>query len=178
MPSEKVLEQKKQIVEELSEKLKNAVSGVIVDYKGINVTEDTQLRKQLREAGVDYFVAKNSLLSLAADKAGKPELKSVFKGTTSVALSTTDHVAPAKILVQFADKAKKLQIKLGFVDNSILDEAGVKALSKLPSREELVAKVLGGFNAPIAGFVHVLNANLRGLVVALNAIAEKKGKGE
>lgn len=176
MPSQRVLEQKKQIVEELAEKLKNAVSGVIVDYKGINVTEDTQLRKQLREADVDYFVVKNSLLSLAADKAGMPEIKSVLKGTTSIALSNTDYVAPAKIIVQFADKAKKLQVKLGFVDDSILDEAGVKSLSKLPSREELVAKALGGLNAPIAGFVHVLNANLRGLVVALNAIAEKKGE--
>lgn len=176
MPSEKILERKKQIVDELSEKLKNAVSGVIVDYKGINVTEDTQLRKQLREAGVDYFVVKNSLLSLAADKADLPGLKSALKGTTSIALSNSDYVAPAKVIVEFAEKAKKLQIKLGFVDETVLDEAGVKSLSKLPSREELVAKALGGLNAPISGFVHVLNANLRGLVCALNAIAEKKGE--
>ena len=158
MPSEKILEQKKQIVAELAEKLQKACAGVIVDYKGINVADDTKLRKELREAGVEYAV-----------------VKTVLEGTTALALSNDDYVAAARILCNFAKDHENFKIKIGFTDDQILDAASVEALSKLPSREELVAKALGGLNAPIAGFVHVLNANLRGLVCALNAIAEKQG---
>lgn len=175
MPSEKILEQKKQIVAELAEKLQNACAGVIVDYKGINVADDTKLRKELREAGVEYAVVKNTLLSRAAEAAGKDGLKTVLEGTTALALSNDDYVAAARILCNFAKDHENFKIKIGFTDDQILDAASVEALSKLPSREELVAKALGGLNAPIAGFVHVLNANLRGLVCALNAIAEKQG---
>ena len=175
MPSEKILEQKKQIVAELAEKLQKACAGVIVDYKGINVADDTKLRKELREAGVDYAVVKNTLLSRAAEAAGKDGLKTVLEGTTALALSNDDYVAAARILCKFAKDHENFKIKIGFTDDQILDAASVEALSKLPSREELVAKALGGLNAPIAGFVHVLNANLRGLVCALNAIAEKQG---
>ncbi|HIZ83163.1 MAG TPA: 50S ribosomal protein L10 [Firmicutes bacterium] len=175
MPSEKILEQKKQIVAELAEKLQNACAGVIVDYKGINVADDTKLRKELREAGVEYAVVKNTLLSRAAEAAGKDGLKTVLEGTTALALSNDDYVAAARILCKFAKDHENFKIKIGFTDDQILDAASVEALSKLPSREELVAKALGGLNAPITGFVHVLNANLRGLVCALNAIAEKQG---
>lgn len=175
MPSEKILEQKKQIVAELAEKLQKACAGVIVDYKGINVADDTKLRKELREAGVEYAVVKNTLLSRAAEAAGKDGLKTVLEGTTALALSNDDYVAAARILCNFAKDHENFKIKIGFTDDQILDAASVEALSKLPSREELVAKALGGLNAPIAGFVHVLNANLRGLVCALNAIAEKQG---
>lgn len=175
MPSEKILEQKKQIVAELAEKLQKACAGVIVDYKGINVADDTKLRKELREAGVEYAVVKNTLLSRAAEAAGKDGLKTVLEGTTALALSNDDYVAAARILCKFAKDHENFKIKIGFTDDQILDAASVEALSKLPSREELVAKALGGLNAPIAGFVHVLNANLRGLVCALNAIAEKQG---
>lgn len=175
MPSEKILEQKKQIVADLAEKLQKSCAGIVVDYKGITVAEDTVLRKQLREAGVYYAVVKNTLLTLAAEQVGKEGLKASLEGTTAIALSETDYVAAARILAEYADKHPNFKLKIGFVDNTILDEAGVIALSKLPSREELVAKALGGLNAPITGFVHVLNANLRGLVVALNAIAEKQG---
>lgn len=175
MPSEKILEQKKQIVTEVSEKLKSAVTGVIVDYKGISVADDTKLRKDLREAGVEYFVIKNTLLSLAADQAGLSGIKDVLEGTTAIALSDSDYTAAAKILCAYADKSQTFQIKKGFVDGDVLDAEGVTELAKLPSREELVARALGGLNAPITGFVHVLNANLRGLVCALNAIAEKQG---
>lgn len=175
MPSEKILEQKKQIVAELAEKLQKACAGVIVDYKGINVADDTKLRKELREAGVEYAVVKNTLLSRAAEAAGKDGLKTVLEGTTALALSNDDYVAAARILCKFAKDHENFKIKIGFTDDQILDAASVEELSKLPSREELVAKALGGLNAPIAGFVHVLNANLRGLVCALNAIAEKQG---
>lgn len=174
MPSEKILEQKKQLVATLSEKLKTSVSGVVVDYKGITVADDTKLRKELREAGVEYFVVKNTLLSRAADDAGLDGIKGVLEGTTAIAISPSDYTSAAKILCAYAEKSETFNIKSGFADGIVLDADGVKELSKLPSREELVAKALGGLNAPIAGFVHVLNANLRGLACVLNAIAEKQ----
>jgi len=174
MPSEKILDEKKKIVIELSEKLKKAVSGVLVDYKGITVADDTKLRAELRAAGVHYSVKKNSLLKLAAAEAGLFGFDDVLKGSTAIALSETDLVAPAKILVKYAEGKEKFTIKGGFVEGKVVDKNSVVALAKLPSKEVLIAQVLAGFNAPITGFVNVLNANLRGLVVALNAIAEKQ----
>ncbi|HIZ55224.1 MAG TPA: 50S ribosomal protein L10 [Firmicutes bacterium] len=174
MPNEKVLQSKKELVLALTEKLQNAVSGVIVDYKGISVADDTKLRKELREAGVDYFVVKNTMLRFAAKNANLEELNGVLEGTTAIALSQ-DAVAPAKILAAFADKQKDVfNIKAGFVEGKVLSVDGVNELAKLPSREVLIAKALGGLNAPISGFANVLNANLRGLVIALNQIAEKQ----
>ncbi len=176
MPNANVLEKKKALVDELAEKMKNASSGVLVDYKGINVADDTKLRRELREAGVDYSVVKNTLLRFAAQKAGFDALNSVLEGTTALAVSMTDAVAPAKILNAFAKKSgDKFNIKAGFVDGRVIAPAEVSSLAELPSKEELVARALAGFNAPITGLVNVLNGNLRGLVVALNAIAEQKG---
>ena len=174
MPSEKILEQKKQIVAELTEKLKSACAGVIVDYKGINVADDTKLRKELREAGVDYFVVKNTLLSRAAKEAGLEGLDPVLEGTTALAVSKEDHVAAARILCKFAETNKSIKTKAGFVEGKTIDVAEVENLAKLPSKEVLVAKALGGLNAPITGFGTVLNGTMKGLVVALNAIAEKQ----
>ena len=174
MPSEKILEQKKQIVAELTEKLKSACAGVIVDYKGINVADDTKLRKELREAGVDYFVVKNTLLSRAAKEAGLEGLDPVLEGTTALAVSKEDHVAAARILCKFAETNKSIKTKAGFVEGKTIDVAEVENLAKLPSKEVLVAKALGGLNAPITGFVTVLNGTMKGLVVALNALAEKQ----
>lgn len=174
MPSNAILEQKQKLVEALTEKLKSSIAGVLVDYKGINVEEDTKLRKELREAGVDYFVVKNTMLLRAAKDAGFAGLEGVLTGTTALAVSKDDAVSAAKILCKFADAAKdKFNVKAGFAEGKILDADGVNALAKLPSREELVAMTLRGLNAPISGFANVLNGNLRGLVVALNAIAEK-----
>ncbi len=174
MPSANVLEQKKQIVSELADKLKAATAGVLVDYKGITVADDTKLRTQLREAGVEYAVVKNTLLRRAAEIAGIPGLDSVLEGTTALALSS-DPVAAAKILTKYAEGSKgKFTVKAGFIEGRVIDASGVEALGKLPSKEVLIAQVLGTFNAPITGFVTVLNANIRGLAVALNAIAEKK----
>lgn len=174
MPSDKILKQKQEQVEVLAEQLKNAISGVIVDYKGINVENDTKLRKELREAGVTYMVVKNSLLRRAVDKAEMESLKDVLTGSTAIAISENDMVSPAKILCKYADSSKgAFTIKAGFVEGGVLDAAGVNQLSKLPSREELVAMTLRGLNAPISGFANVLNANIRGLVIALNQIAEK-----
>ena len=173
MPSEKVLEQKKQIVAELSESLKNSCIGVIVNYKGITVAEDTKLRKQLRETG-EYKVVKNTLLKLALKDAGIEGLDSVLEGTTAIALSKDDYTGSAKALCDFVDKSKTFEIKAGFVDGKVIDVEAVKSLAKLPSKEVLVAQALSGLNAPITGFVTVLNGTMKGLVVALNAIAEKQ----
>ncbi len=174
MPSEKILLQKQQQVEELCELLKSSVAGVLVDYKGINVENDTKLRKELREAGVKYSVVKNSLLSRAAEKVGFDELKGVLSGTTALAVHETDAVVAAKILNKYAESSKgAFTMKAGFVEGKVIDATGVESLAKLPSKEELVAMVLRGINAPISGLVNVLNGNIRGLVVALNQIAEK-----
>ncbi len=174
MPSEKILEQKKAIVADLAEKLKNSCAGVIVNYKGINVSDDTKLRKELREAGVEYFVVKNTLLQRAANEAGLEGLDPVLEGTTAIAISHDDHVAAARILCGFAEKNEFFNAKAGFVEGKVISEAEVNDLAKLPTKEVLVAKALGGLNAPISGFVTVLNGTIRGLVVALNAIAEKQ----
>lgn len=174
MPSNKVLEQKKQIVQGLTEKIKSAQSIVLADYRGLTVEQDTALRNALRAAGVDYKVVKNTLTSLAMKASGLEDLDGFLSGPTAMAISTTDAIAPAKILAEYAKKFEKLELKAGMVEGNIIDVEGIKALAELPSREVLIAQVLGGFNAPISGFVTVLNANLKGLVVALNAIAEQK----
>lgn len=174
MPSEKVLESKKVIVSELSKRLKNASAGVLVNYEGISVADDTKLRAEMRKANVNYSVIKNTLIKLAAQQAGLSGFEDQLNGATAIATSDEDLVAPAKILSQYAAKNEKFQIKAGFVEGNVIDANGVKELSQLPPKEVLIAKVLCGFNAPISGFANVLNANLRGLVVALNAIAEKQ----
>jgi large subunit ribosomal protein L10 len=174
LANESIVAKKQAYVEELSQKMSNSVAGVIVSYSGINVADDTMLRRKLREAGVEYTVVKNTLLHRAAEKIGLSDLDSVLNGSTALALSETDHVAAAKILCEYAEKNNKFFVKAGFVEGKAINEAEVKELAQMPPKEVLVAKVLGGFNAPITGFVGVLNANLRGLVVALNAIAEQK----
>ncbi|MDD2361711.1 MAG: 50S ribosomal protein L10 [Oscillospiraceae bacterium] len=174
MPSERILKQKEKYVDRLAEKMKAAVAGVVVNYKGISVADDTKLRRDLREAGVEYAVVKNTLLHRAAEKVGLEDLQSVLKGSTALALSSEDYVAAARILSKFADTNKSFEVKAGFVEGKVIDQKDVAELAKMPSKEVLVARALGGLNAPISGFVYVLNANLRGLVVALNAIAEKK----
>jgi large subunit ribosomal protein L10 len=174
MPSEKVLAEKQQLVIELAKQLKNACAGVLVDYKGITVADDTKLRNELRKAGVNYSVRKNTLIKLAAKQIGLEGLDDVLNGTTALATSDSDLVAPAKILSLFAEKNKKLKIKAGFIEGKAVTDIQVAALAKLPPKEVLISQVLAGFNTPISNFANVLNANLRGLVVALNAIAEKK----
>jgi large subunit ribosomal protein L10 len=175
LPSEKILQQKQQVVAELAEVLNNSVAGVLADYKGISVESDTKLRRELREADIKYNVIKNSILRLAFEKAGISGIEGVLVGSSALAVSKNDYTAAAKILSKYAASTRgAYKLKAGFIDGSVIDAAGVDELSRLPSREELVAKVLGGMNAPISGFVHVLNANITGLVVALNAVAEKK----
>lgn len=174
MPSERILREKQQMVDELAEKMKTAVSGVLVDYKGITVEEDTKLRAELRKAGVYYSVKKNSIIGLAAKKAGLDGFDEYLKGSTAIAMSDSDVAAPARILAKFAEGKEGFTLKAGFIEGETVDSAKVAEIAKLPSKDVLVAKFMGGLNAPISGFVNVLNGNLRGLVVALNAIAEKK----
>ncbi|QNK41898.1 MULTISPECIES: 50S ribosomal protein L10 [Caproicibacter] len=174
MPSEKILEGKKQAVSQLSESLKAAHTGVIVNYKGITVEADTKLRKELREAGCQYKVVKNTLLRLALQDSGISGLEGVLEGTTAIAVHSEDYVAPAKILAGYADKSDTFKIKAGFIDGKAATADEIKTLASLPSKEELVAQALRGLNAPITGLVTVLNGTIKGLVVALNAIAEKQ----
>lgn len=178
MPSNKILEQKKEVVQGLSDKIKAAKSIVFADYRGLTVEQDTELRSALRKADVEYKVVKNTLTRLAANENGLEELDPFLNGPTAMAVSETDPVAPAKVLAEYAKKYEKLELKVGVVEGKVIDLNGIKALAELPPREVLIAKVLGGFNAPISGFVNVLNGNIRGLVVALNAIAEQKGQAE
>jgi large subunit ribosomal protein L10 len=176
MPSEKVLNEKKEMVVQLTDKLKKSESIVLADYRGLTVGQDTELRSALRKAGVEYRVLKNSLIRFAAKESGLEELEPYLVGPTALAISDSDPIAPAKVLHEYSKKFNKLELKAGVVEGKILDINGIKAIADLPPREVLIAKVLGGFNAPITGFVNVLSANIRGLVVALNAIAEKKSE--
>ena len=158
MPNASVLEQKKQQVAELSEKLSAAITGVVVDYKGINVADDTALRKELRENGVDYFVVKNTILGRAIEGTDLEEMKNVLEGTTSIALSNTDYTAAARILSKFAESHDNFSIKAGFLDGKVVDVATIDSLAKLPSKEVLLATVCSAFQAPIAAFARAVQA--------------------
>lgn len=162
MPSANILKEKQAMVADLAEKMKNAVSGVLVDYKGITVEEDTKLRRDLREAGVHYAVVKNTLLRLAAQEAGLTGLDEVLNGTTAMALSDEDPVAPAKHLNDFAKDGDKIKIKAGFLEGKVIPLDEVKTLANLPSKEVLIAQVLYGFNYPLTQ-----------LAIAFDAIAKK-----
>ena len=158
MPSAKVLESKQAVVAALTERLKNSCAGVIVDYKGITVADDTALRKELREAGVEYTVVKNTLLRLAIAATELSGLETVLDGTTAIATSADDYVAAARILSKFADTHKEFNIKNGFLDTEVIDTAKIAGLAKLPSREVLLAQVLGAFQAPISAFARAIQA--------------------
>ena len=166
MPSAKILEAKKAEVAAIAERLQGACAGVLVDYKGINVADDTKLRKDLREAEVEYFVVKNTLLRFAAKEAGYEGIIPSLEGTTAIAISNNDQVAPARIISKYVDSHKDTTfcIKTGFVDGEVMDSAKLTALGKLPSKDVLVAMVLGGLQATISGFAR-----------AINAVAEKQG---
>ena len=158
MPSEKVLEIKKQQVAALKERFDNACAGVFVDYKGITVADDTKLRKELREAGINYTVTKNTLIHLAIQDTGLSDLDSVLAGTTAVATSDDDYASAARILKKYADQNQNFTIKGGFIDGEVIDLDKLTALAKLPSREVLLATVCSAFNAPIAAFARAIQA--------------------
>ncbi len=168
------MEKKQALVQEIAEKLKNSQGTVVVDYRGLNVEEVTELRKQSRENNIDYKVYKNTMVRFAAKEAGVEGLLEHLTGPNAIAFCDSDPVAAAKLINKFAKDHKALEIKAGVVEGNVIDMDGVISLAKLPPKEELVAKALGSLNAPIAGFVNVLNANIRGLAIALNQIAEQK----
>ena len=157
MPNAKVLESKKAVVEALTGKIQEATSVVFVDYKGISVAQDTELRKQFREAGVEYSVVKNTLTNFAAKNAGY-DFSKVLNGTTAMASTTGDPIAPARIVCEFAKKNKNiLTIKGGIVEGSVLSADQLNGFGELPSKNALVAQVLGTFLAPISSLACVLD---------------------
>ena len=158
MPSANILEQKKQVVADLIETLKSAQAGVLVDYRGITVEQDTALRSKLREAGVEYKVVKNTLTRFAANEVGYGDLDPQLNGPTALAISTTDAVAPAKVISDFAKEVETIQIKAGFVDGKVISLDEVMTLANTPSKEVLIAKVMGSLNAPISKLVRTLQA--------------------
>ena len=157
MPNAKVLESKKAVVESLTGKIQEATSVVFVDYKGITVAQDTELRKQFREAGVEYSVVKNTLTNFAAKNAGY-DFSEVLNGTTAMASTTGDPIAPARTVCEFAKKNKNvLSIKGGIVEGSVLSADALNGFGELPSKNALVAQVLGTFLAPISSLACVLD---------------------
>ncbi len=158
MPSQSVLEQKKAIVAELADRLKNSITGMVVCYEGINTEDDTKLRKELRENDVKYTVVKNTLLSRACDEAGLEDLKPVLEGTTALATSDSEYAAAARILCKYAKDHDNFKVKSGYLDGAVIDMDTIVSLSKLPTREVLLANVLGAFQAPIASFARAVQA--------------------
>ena len=150
------VELKQPIVQEISEAINGAQSVVVVDYRGLTVEQDTQLRKQLREAGVVYKVYKNTLVSRAVEGTEFESLREVLEGPSAFAISTGDATAPARVLAEFAKKAPKLEIKAGVVEGTYYDAKGMEAISSIPSREVLLSRLLGSMQSPIANFARVM----------------------
>ena len=151
------IEIKKPIVEEISATIKDAQSVVLVDYRGLTVAQDTELRKQLREAGITYKVYKNTMMNFAFKGTDFEALAPYLDGPNAMAVSTTDATAPARVLANFAKTAKELEIKAGVVEGTVYDANGMKAISEIPSREELLSKLLGSIQSPIANFARCMN---------------------
>ncbi len=168
MPNAVVLKEKEAIVASLVEKMKNASAGVLVDYKGITVADDTKLRRELREAGVEYAVVKNTLTRRACDQLGFNELDECLNGTTALAISPTDPIAAAKIIKKYIDDNpnSNYAIKAGCVDGKVINADTVKELADIPSRETLLTQ-----------FLFVLTNGMRGFAVAVKAIADKQSEG-
>lgn len=166
-------EAKKLVVDEIKDKFSRAKTLAFVDYRGITVAEDTELRKKFRTAGCDYKVYKNRLMFKALSEMGVQVDEKNFEGTTAVAIGYTDEVAPAKIVCDTIKNINKLSIKFGILNGNAVAASEIEALAKLPSKEELLAKLLGTLNNTAASLCRVLSAPTRGLAVALNAIATK-----
>lgn len=167
MPSKKILAAKQAYVQELNEKLNNAMAGVVVSYNGISVADDTKLRKELREAGVEYTVVKNTMLRLAVKGTKYEALSECFKGDTAIAISPEDPAAAARILCKFADadRTKRFNVKGGFCDGQVMDAAGVRSLSTMPNREGLLSMLAGSLSGIIGG-----------LAVSLQAVIDKQSE--
>ncbi len=176
MPSEKVLEAKKAQVAEVVEALKAAQTGILVDYRGLNVEEDTDLRNKLRAANVKYFVIKNTLLRLASKETGLEGLDEALHGPTAIAISSEDAVAPAKVLSDFAKDNEKLEIKAGFMDGAVMTLDEIKKLAATPNHETLIAKMMGSLNSPISSLARLLATIADGGVEIADLIAKKNAE--
>ena len=151
------VELKQPIVEEISAGIKDAQSVVLVDYRGLTVEEDTELRKQLREAGVVYKVYKNTMMNFAFKGTDFEGLAPHLNGPSAMAYSTEDATAPARVLAEFAKKAPKLEIKAGVVEGNVYDAKGMEAIASIPSRDVLISRLLGSMQSPMANFARVIN---------------------
>ena len=158
MPSKSILAQKQQVVAELAEQLKTSTAGVLVNYQGITVDDDTKMRKALREAGVKYMVVKNSLTGRACDEVGFGDMKQYLSGMTAIAIGADDPIAPAKVLKEYAEKVESFSILAGYLDGKVIDVKTVEALADIPSKEVLIAKFLGSIKSPLYGFAYALQA--------------------
>lgn len=167
MPSNSILVQKQQLVADLAEQIKNSAAGVIVNYQGITVENDTAMRKALREAGVKYVVMKNTMTGRACDMVGYGDLKQYLSGMTAIAISESDPVAAAKVLKQYAEKVESFNILAGYVDGAVIDANTVNALADIPNKETLIAKLLGSIQSPLYKFAY-----------AIKAITDKENGGE
>jgi large subunit ribosomal protein L10 len=168
------LSEKKKIVESLHERLSKSKIVILTDYKGLDVDAITKLRRSLKDADAEYSVVKNSLLNLASEETDVALLKDHFKGPTAIALSYHDPVAPAKVISEFAENNEKFEVKIGAMDGRTLQLDDIKALSSLPPREVLLAKVLSAMNAVPSSFVRTLNEIPRQLLYVLQAIKDQK----
>ena len=170
----KAVETKKKVVEGLKEKISSASIMVLSDFRGVSAKQITELRKQLRSEESEYKIVKNTLLLRAIEAVGFKDLKEHLAGPTAMLLGYKDPVGPLKALVDFIKDNEKGGIKAGIFENNIIDKQALAEIAKLPPKEVLLAKVVGGFQAPIYGLVNVLQGTLRKLVYALNAVKEKK----
>ncbi len=166
--------EKREVVESLKEKLQRAQGAVLTDYRGLNVAQMTELRRRLREAGIEYKVVKNTLTWRAAQEIGMLDLESYLKGPTAIAFGYDDPVVPAKTLSDFSKEHKELEIKAGILNGAVIDVSKVKELANLPSKDELLAKVAGGIKAPLAGFAFVTSGLLRSLVAVIDAVRTQR----
>ena len=158
MPSNSILEQKQQLVADLAEQIKNSAAGVVVNYQGITVENDTAMRKALREAGVKYVVMKNTMTGRACDMVGYGELKPHLNGMTAIAISENDPVAAAKVLKTYAEKVESFNILAGYVDGAVIDAKTVNELADIPSKEVLIAKLMGSIQSPLYKFAYAIKA--------------------
>ena len=161
-------------IAEIKELLTNSKATVLVDFCGLTVAQDTKLRVEMRKAGITYIVVKNTLLRIAAQEAGIEGLEASLEKNTAIAVSPEDPVAVAKLVCEFAKANKDLKVKVGILDGKVISAEEVKALAALPPKEVLVAKLLGSMNAPIAGFVNVLQGSIRKVVYAIDAVRKAK----
>ena len=174
MPSAKILAQKQAELESLVSKMKASQAGVLVDYTGITVEQDTKLRAAFRSSGVDYKVYKNTMTSRACDEVGFTEMKDLLKGMTALAVCENDPVAPAKVAKKFADDIETFEIKGGFLDGKVISRDEVLNLADIPSKEGLIAKLLGSIRSPLSHFASALQAVVdKGGEAAPEAAAEE-----